>query len=80
MIQCITSDDPMPKIARLPKEGDIVELLIDIPDYHLKRGMQGKILVCYDTYDMMSEACDYEVFFEEIDTSVNILESQFKLV
>ncbi|MHA1699278.1 MAG: DUF4926 domain-containing protein [Promethearchaeota archaeon] len=64
--------------AKLPKEGDVVELLVDIPDYGLKRGAIGKILVVYDTYSLEQES-DFEVFFDEIDTSVLLLESQFKL-
>ncbi|MHA1682143.1 MAG: hypothetical protein ACTSUE_14490 [Promethearchaeota archaeon] len=70
----------MAKISKLPEEGDAVEILVNIPEYHLERGMKGKILVCYDTYSMMDDGNDFEVFFDDIGTSVILEESQFKLI
>ena len=66
--------------ARLPRDNDKVELLVDFPDYGIKKGEIGTILVVYDTYDMFNEGNDFEVFFESIDTSLILLESQFKLL
>lgn len=66
--------------AKLPNTDDKIELLVDVPDYGLERGDAGKILVVYDTYDLSSEGNDFEVFFEKIDTSVILLQSQFKIL
>ncbi|MHA1794138.1 MAG: hypothetical protein ACTSVI_15960 [Promethearchaeota archaeon] len=64
---------------KLPEEGSLVELLIDIPEYNLSKGDKGKILVAYDPYNM-SDKGDFEVFFESIDTSVILTQSQFKII
>ncbi|MBN2150099.1 MAG: DUF4926 domain-containing protein [Candidatus Lokiarchaeota archaeon] len=70
----------MAKHARLPAEGDKVELLVDLPDYSLVKGDVGSILVAYDPYDLNAHTSDFEVFFEKVGTSVILLESNFKLL
>lgn len=70
----------MAKRARLPEAGDKVELLVNLPDYNLARGDVGKILVTYSPYDANAQMSDFEVFFDRINMSVILLESEFKLV
>ena len=70
----------MAKRARLPAAGDKVELLVNLPDYNLAKGDVGNILVAYDPYDLNAQIADFEVFFEKINISVILLESEFKLV
>nr|MDO8112156.1 hypothetical protein [Candidatus Sigynarchaeota archaeon] len=66
--------------SRLCHEGDKIELLIELPVYGLVKGDLGKILVCYDTYDKDLKENDFEVFFDKIGTSVQLVEAQFKLL
>ncbi len=70
----------MAKRARLPAAGDKVELLVNLPDYNLARGDVGKILIAYDPYDINAHISDFEVFFEKINISVILLQTEFKLV
>jgi hypothetical protein len=70
----------MAKRARLPATGDKVELVVNLPDYNLARGDVGQILVAYSSYDKNSRMNDFEVFFEKINISVIVLESEFKLL
>ncbi len=70
----------MAKHARLPTSGDRVELIVNLPDYNLARGDVGQILVAYNSYDMNSRMNDFEVFFDKINISVILLESEFKLI
>ncbi len=64
----------------MPVAGDKVVLLVNLPDYNLAKGDVGKILVAYDPYDINTNINDFEVFFEKINISVILLESEFKLV
>ncbi len=70
----------MAKLARLPAAGDKVELIVNLPDYNLAIGDVGKILVAYSPYELNAQVNDFEVFFEKINISVILLESEFKLV
>lgn len=64
----------------LPSEDDEVELLADLKEiYGLSKGDKGKVLLRYDKVNEDDEY-DFEVFFENIDMSVILLESQIKLV
>ncbi len=68
------------RLSRLPKEGDKVELLVDLPVYGLAKGDLGKILVCYDTYEKNLQENDFEIYFDKIGTSIQLIEAQFKLL
>jgi hypothetical protein len=70
----------MAKRARMPTTGDRVELAVNLPDYNLAKGEIGTILVAYSSYDKNTRMNDFEVFFEKINISVIVLESEFKLV
>ena len=65
--------------ARLPAENDKVSLVVDLPAYGLVKGDAGTILVAYDVYNKDLDGNDFEVYFKKIDTSVQLLEAQFKL-
>ncbi|NMC06263.1 MAG: DUF4926 domain-containing protein [Candidatus Lokiarchaeota archaeon] len=66
--------------AKMPDAGDKVELVVDLPDYKLAKGDVGTILVSYSPSATDVRNRDYEIFFEKINMSVIMVESNFKLV
>lgn len=66
--------------AKMPDAGDKVELVVDLPDYKLAKGDVGTILVSYSPSATDARNRDYEIFFEKINMSVIMVESNFKLV
>ncbi len=65
--------------AKLPGTGDKIELLKDKPDYELVKGDVGEIVVAYDPYGAGNEG-DFEVYFQRIDTSLVLEQTDFKVL